>query len=288
MYVPNSKHDLSRLPYRQEWDRALLAYLQGLETRKPVVFCGDLNVAHTPLDLARPRQSVGAHGFTDEERGGFGAFIEAGFLDTFREFEPGGGHYTWWSPMLGAKARNVGWRIDYFLISGALRPHLQSAFIRCAVIGLRSLPRGNRTGPAEDFAGDSRRFDGMDLPCPPPTKSTSANLALNVHVGVTDEEQAQPQRAHRFLTLRPVRAALTTLEDRIENTVNYSAVCAAVRALACSAPAPAHRNARRDIAADNPRALCRASVDVELRKYILPDTDYVAVRLIAHVRPPDP
>lgn len=133
VYVPNSKNDLSRLPYRQEWDRAFLAYLQGLETRKPVVFCGDLNVAHTPLDLARPKQNVGAHGFTDEERSGFGAFIAAGFRDTFREFEPGGGHYTWWSPMLGAKARNVGWRIDYFLISGVLRPHLQAAFIRHAI-----------------------------------------------------------------------------------------------------------------------------------------------------------
>ncbi len=133
VYVPNSKHDLSRLPYRQAWDRAFLAYLQGLETRKPVVFCGDLNVAHTPLDLARPKQSVGAHGFTDEERGGFEAFVAAGFLDTFRQFETGGGHYTWWSPVLGAKARNVGWRIDYFLISGVLRPCLRSAFIRSAV-----------------------------------------------------------------------------------------------------------------------------------------------------------
>ena len=142
VYVPNSKNDLSRLPYRQQWDRALLAHLQGLETRKPVVFCGDLNVAHTPLDLARPKQSVGAHGFTVEERGGFEAFIAAGFRDTFREFEPGGGHYTWWSAMPGARARNVGWRIDYFLISGALRPHLQSAFIRCAVTDSDHCPVG--------------------------------------------------------------------------------------------------------------------------------------------------
>ena len=142
VYTPNSRHDLSRLPYRQEWDRVFLGYLRGLETRKPVVFCGDLNVAHTPLDLTRPRQSIGAHGFTVEERGGFDAFVAAGFLDTFREFETAGGHYTWWSPMTGARERNVGWRIDYFLISAVLRPHLQSAFIRCGVTGSDHCPVG--------------------------------------------------------------------------------------------------------------------------------------------------
>ena len=142
VYTPNSRHDLSRLPYRQAWDQVFLAYLRALETRKPVVFCGDLNVAHTPLDLARPRQSVGAHGFTAEERGGFEALLAAGFRDTFREFETGGGHYTWWSPVSGARERNVGWRIDYFLVSGALRPHLQSAFIRCGITGSDHCPVG--------------------------------------------------------------------------------------------------------------------------------------------------
>ena len=142
VYTPNSRHDLSRLPYRQTWDQVFLAHLRRLETRKPVVFCGDLNVAHTPLDLARPKQSVGAHGFTAEERGGFDAFLAAGFRDTFREFETGGGHYTWWSTATGARERNVGWRIDYFLISGALRPHLKSAFIRSAVNGSDHCPVG--------------------------------------------------------------------------------------------------------------------------------------------------
>ena len=87
VYVPNSKDDLSRLTYRQQWDRDFVGYLRTLEQCKPVVFCGDLNVAHTPLDLARPKQNVGAHGFTNEERAGFGTFVQAGFLDTFREFE---------------------------------------------------------------------------------------------------------------------------------------------------------------------------------------------------------
>ena len=142
VYTPNSRHDLSRLAYRQEWDRVFLAHLQGLETRKPVVFCGDLNVAHTPLDLARPRESVGAHGFTLEERGGFEAFVAAGFRDTFREFETGSGHYTWWSPMRGVRERNIGWRIDYFLVSGVLRSHLQSAFIRREITGSDHCPVG--------------------------------------------------------------------------------------------------------------------------------------------------
>ena len=121
VYVPNSKNDLARLPYRQRWDLAFLAFLRGLERRKPVIFCGDLNVAHTELDLARPRQNVGTHGFTPEERAGFTAFVQAGFLDSFRVFEPGGGFYTWWSVAAGARARNVGWRIDYFLLSASLQ-----------------------------------------------------------------------------------------------------------------------------------------------------------------------
>jgi exodeoxyribonuclease III len=130
VYVPNSKRDLSRLAYRQKWDTDFLAYLKKLEQKKPVIFCGDLNVAHTEMDLANPRANVRNHGFTSEERNGFSAFVNAGFLDTFREFEKGGGHYTWWSPLSGARARNIGWRIDYFLISQSLRPRLKRAFIR--------------------------------------------------------------------------------------------------------------------------------------------------------------
>ncbi len=142
VYVPNSKRDLSRLAYRQKWDRDFLAYLKKLERKKPVIFCGDLNVAHTELDLANPQANVHNHGFTPEERAGFTAFVNAGFLDTFREFEKGGGHYTWWSVFSGARSRNVGWRLDYFLISKSLRPRLKSAFIRDKVLGSDHCPVG--------------------------------------------------------------------------------------------------------------------------------------------------
>jgi len=142
VYVPNSQRGLARLAYRQQWDRAFLRYLRKLELRKPVVFCGDLNVAHTELDLANPKANVRNHGFTSEERTGFSALVRAGFIDTFREFVPDGGHYTWWSPMSGARARNVGWRIDYWLVSGALRPRLRAAFIRASVTGSDHCPVG--------------------------------------------------------------------------------------------------------------------------------------------------
>jgi exodeoxyribonuclease-3 len=140
--VPNSKRDLSRLAYRQEWDREFLAYLKKLERTKPVVFCGDLNVAHTELDLANPKANVRNHGFTAEERAGFDAFVRTGFIDTFREFEKSGGHYTWWSPMAGVRSRNIGWRLDYFLISAALRSRLRGAFIRPQVSGSDHCPVG--------------------------------------------------------------------------------------------------------------------------------------------------
>ncbi len=142
VYVPNSKRDLSRLPYRQTWDRDFLRYLKRLEKKKPVIFCGDLNVAHQEIDLTNPKTNVKNHGFTPEERRGFDSFVKAGFLDTFREFEKSGGHYTWWSTMSGARARNVGWRIDYFLISASLRPRLKKAFIRRDVLGSDHCPVG--------------------------------------------------------------------------------------------------------------------------------------------------
>ncbi len=142
VYVPNSKRELTRLAYRQKWDRDFLRYLERLEKKKPVVFCGDLNVAHTEIDLANPKANVGNHGFTPEERAGFGAFVKAGFLDTFREFEKGGGHYSWWSQMPGVRERNVGWRIDYFLASSTLRPRLKRAFIRTDVMGSDHCPVG--------------------------------------------------------------------------------------------------------------------------------------------------
>jgi exodeoxyribonuclease-3 len=142
VYTPNSKRELERLPYRQVWDKDFLAYLKKLERKKPVICCGDLNVAHTEIDLANPKANVRNHGFTIEERNGFTAFVNAGFVDTFREFEKGGGHYSWWSPMGGARGRNVGWRLDYFLVSEKLRPQLKQAFIRPAILGSDHCPVG--------------------------------------------------------------------------------------------------------------------------------------------------
>lgn len=142
VYVPNSKRELTRLPYRQRWDRDFLAYLKKLEKKKPVIWCGDLNVAHTEIDLANPKANIRNHGFTPEERAGFDAVVEAGFVDTFREFEPNGGHYTWWSPMSGARSRNIGWRLDYFLISKSLRTRLKKSFILPKVLGSDHCPVG--------------------------------------------------------------------------------------------------------------------------------------------------
>ena len=142
VYVPNSQRELARLAYRQQWDRDFLTYLKGLERRKPVLCCGDLNVAHQPIDLARPKDNARTHGFTAEERAGFDSLVAAGFLDTFRQFEPEGGHYTWWSPMAKARERNVGWRIDYFLASSVLQPRLKRAWILKDVTGSDHCPVG--------------------------------------------------------------------------------------------------------------------------------------------------
>jgi exodeoxyribonuclease-3 len=142
VYVPNAQRSLARLPYRQEWDCAFLAYLKKLERRKPVIVCGDLNVSHKEIDLTNFKANKKNAGFTSEERAGFDTFVEAGFVDTFREFETGGGHYTWWSNRLNARARNIGWRIDYFLISKSLRPRLTKAFILPEVTGSDHCPVG--------------------------------------------------------------------------------------------------------------------------------------------------
>ncbi len=142
VYTPNAKRDLSRLDYRVQWDADFLKYLKKLEKKKPVIFCGDLNVAHQEIDLTHPKANVGNHGFTPQERAGFTNFVNAGFVDTFREFHQEGGHYTWWSQISDARARNVGWRIDYFCISAALRPRLQEAFIMPQVFGSDHCPVG--------------------------------------------------------------------------------------------------------------------------------------------------
>ena len=141
VYVPNAKRDLSRLAERQDWDRCLLDYLQALERQKPVVCCGDFNVAHTAIDLAHPKTNEGQHGFTAEERPGFQNFMDAGFIDTFRHLHPGATqHYTWWRHFGSARARNVGWRIDYILISASLLPRLRTATILPEVYGSDHCP----------------------------------------------------------------------------------------------------------------------------------------------------
>lgn len=141
VYTPNSKGDLSRLSLRdKQWDPAFLEHVKTLEQTKPVIFCGDLNVAHTEDDLANPKPNVGKHGFTNEERRGFQQFIDAGFVDTFRLFTQGNGHYTWWTHWANARARNVGWRIDYFLVSEALKDRITTAAIHADVMGSDHCP----------------------------------------------------------------------------------------------------------------------------------------------------
>ena len=149
VYTPNSKGDLSRLPLREkQWDPAFLAYLKQLESGaspktgsgKPVIFCGDLNVAHTVDDLANPKQNEGEHGFTEQERSGFEKMLKAGFVDTFRMFTKGNGHYTWWTHWANARARNVGWRIDYFLVSETIKDKVKSSKILADVMGSDHCP----------------------------------------------------------------------------------------------------------------------------------------------------
>jgi len=142
VYTPNTKGDLTRLQLRHTvWDPAFLAHVKELEATKPVLFCGDLNVAHTEIDLANPKANVGKHGFTNEEREGFGNFIENGFIDTYRLFYPEKTDaYTWWTHWANARARNVGWRIDYWLASKSLQSALQKAAIHPEVMGSDHCP----------------------------------------------------------------------------------------------------------------------------------------------------
>jgi exodeoxyribonuclease-3 len=141
VYTPNSKGDLSRLKLRHEqWDPAFLEHLQELEKLKPVLFCGDLNVAHTEDDLANPKSNVGKHGFTNEERAGFDTFVAAGFVDTFRKFTKGNGHYSWWTHWANARARNVGWRIDYWLASKGIADRITAAEIHPDQMGSDHCP----------------------------------------------------------------------------------------------------------------------------------------------------
>jgi exodeoxyribonuclease-3 len=141
VYTPNAKDDLGRLELRHKhWDPAFLKYCQQLEKKKPVIFCGDLNVAHTEDDLANPKPNVGKKGFTDEEREGFQNFIDDGFVDTLRLFKQGNGHYTWWSHFANSRARNIGWRIDYVLVSPKLKAAVKDAEIHPDVMGSDHCP----------------------------------------------------------------------------------------------------------------------------------------------------
>jgi exodeoxyribonuclease-3 len=141
VYTPNAKEDLSRLALRhQHWDPAFLAYCKLLQKKKPVIFCGDLNVAHTELDLANPKPNRGKKGFTDEEREGFQNFVDAGFVDTFRLFTEGNGHYSWWSHFANSRSRNIGWRIDYVLASSTLKGKVKGAAIHADVLGSDHCP----------------------------------------------------------------------------------------------------------------------------------------------------
>lgn len=142
VYTPNSKGDLSRLGLRNKhWDPAFLEYVLRLEDTKPVLFCGDLNVAHQEIDLANPKPNIGKHGFTDEEREGFNNILEAGYTDSFRSLHPDTKDaYTWWTHWANARARNVGWRIDYWLVSNKLKGKLKAAEIHADQMGSDHCP----------------------------------------------------------------------------------------------------------------------------------------------------
>lgn len=141
VYTPNSQSELARLDYRMTWEDDFLVYLKGLEEKKPVVFCGDLNVAHKEIDLKNPKTNRKNAGFTDEERGKFTDLLAAGFTDTFRYLYPDvEGIYSWWSYRFSARAKNAGWRIDYFCVSDCLKDKVEDAKILTDVMGSDHCP----------------------------------------------------------------------------------------------------------------------------------------------------
>ncbi len=140
VYTPNSQRELLRLDYRQEWDVAFLAYIKRLNSRKPVIFCGDINCAHKEIDLANPKANRKNAGFTDEERAGVDAIASAGFIDSFREFQPGPGHYSWWTYRSNARAKNIGWRLDYFWVAKKFWSRVHGARIHTSVLGSDHCP----------------------------------------------------------------------------------------------------------------------------------------------------
>lgn len=141
VYTPNSQNELKRLSYRMEWEEAFLRYLKGLEQKKPVIFAGDLNVAHKEIDLKNPKTNRRNAGFTDEERNAFGRLLENGFIDTFRYFYPDKTDiYSWWSYRFRAREKNAGWRIDYFIVSECLKERLKDAAIHTEITGSDHCP----------------------------------------------------------------------------------------------------------------------------------------------------
>lgn len=142
-YVPNSQRGLVRIDYRQQWDRDLLTFMKGLEEKKPVILCGDLNVAHQPIDLKNPKSNFNkTAGYTEWEIAGMDNFLQGGYTDTFRHFYPNEIKYSWWSYRMNARAKNVGWRIDYFLVSDQYMDRVEDAFILNEVMGSDHCPVG--------------------------------------------------------------------------------------------------------------------------------------------------
>ena len=142
VYSPNAQRELARLSYRMEWEDALREYMKALDSKKPVIYCGDLNVAHEEIDLKNPKTNHFSAGFSDEERGKFTELLEAGFKDTFRSLYPEEVMYSWWSDMYGARAKNVGWRIDYFVVSDRILGKVKDSFILHEIMGSDHCPVG--------------------------------------------------------------------------------------------------------------------------------------------------
>ena len=142
VYTPNAQHKLARIDYRMKWDRDFLNFVHTLDKSKPVIFCGDLNVAHKEIDLANPEQNRMNPGFSDQERAGFENILGKGFIDTFREFNKEPEQYSWWTYRFNARQRNIGWRIDYWMLSNDMRTQLKDAFIRQDVLGSDHCPVG--------------------------------------------------------------------------------------------------------------------------------------------------
>ena len=142
VYTPNSQRELARLDYRMEWEDALRGYIKSLDEKKPVIYCGDLNVAHNEIDLKNPKSNRQSAGFSDEERSKFSELLESGFTDTFRALYPDKIEYSWWSYMFSARAKNVGWRIDYFVVSNRIFERVKDSFILTSVMGSDHCPVG--------------------------------------------------------------------------------------------------------------------------------------------------